>query len=330
MQIIDAIGNHSFLRGGDTVQTLAGIIIPAKNRGGGQIHSRPENSAHSGKLYQDVIHQRAVWVYDISRSGDFGTITQPKTISFYIRNASDSAQTLLSLGLDENSGISLSGISAGDTLKSEEWRKLVLEAGLGGNAEINANLELKFEAAVIKIELSGVRAVIFSYLPNFEYTESKELKTDVFLAQNGRERRVRNRGEAIRKLRFAITTAQIEQNAGVRNLLSYAMKTSVFVPLYFSSASATADSRGASITCDSLINKEFIPGGFAILRRSFSEVEFFKIEDIKGNTLKINKAIKVKRGEQILPLIKATPSYSTSYDFINGAVGKYELSFKEL
>ena len=285
-------------------------------------------------------HDKAMWLYiwtdydgkktDLSRNYDFKNITAAKEIKFYLRNAALNDITFNGISLTgEMSEIELLGVNSGDVFKPGQYRIITIRAEQLGDLLIDGIINLNFSnKQIISIYLNGERAVVFSYLPNYEYTESKELKTDIFTAQNGKEFRRAKRSVAVRIVSFNIITKEI--NNGVEPLISFGMHKFIMLPLWFSCAKIL-NKRGEitdKIKTDSLKNKEFEAGGNIILYNNFKDYEVAKISSIYKDEITLNR--KVSARKFILPLIKTTPKENVRYEFNSERNIKFELEFKEM
>lgn len=285
-------------------------------------------------------HDKAMWLYlwldddgkktDLKRAYDFKNITAAKEVRFYLRNASLDDITFDGISLTgEMSEIELLGVNSGDVFKPGQYRIITIRAEQLGDLLIDGTLNLNFSnKQIISIYLNGERAVVFSYLPNYEYTESKELKTDIFTAQNGKEFRRAKRSVAVRIVSFNIITKEI--NNGVEPLISFGMHKFIMLPLWFSCAKIL-NKRGEitdKIKTDSLKNKEFEAGGNIILYNNFKDYEVAKISSIYKDEITLNR--KVSARKFILPLIKTTSKENVRYEFNSERNIKFELEFKEM
>lgn len=285
-------------------------------------------------------HDKAMWLYiwtdddgkktDLSRNYDFKNITAAKEIKFYLRNAALNDITFNGISLSgEMSEVKLFGINSGDVFKPSQYRIITIRAEQLGDLLIDGTINLNFSnKQVISIYLSGERAVVFSYLPNYEYTESKELKTDIFTAQNGKEFRRAKRSVSVRIVNFGVITKEI--NNALEHLIGFGMHKFIMLPLWFS-CTEILNPKGEltdKIKTGGLENKEFQTGGNVLIYNNFTDFEVAKIAGIYKNEITLGKKANAKK--YILPLIKVTPKENISYDFKNAETLKFELEFKEI
>ena len=201
---INLAGYSVYKRGNKNANSLYNEASPGKVTGKnagmpqiGIIPKKVDSSVTLAPLYP--YHDKAMWLYlwldddgkktDLKRAYDFKNITAAKEVRFYLRNASLDDITFDGISLTgEMSEIELLGVNSGDVFKPGQYRIITIRAEQLGDLLIDGTINLNFSnKQIISIYLNGERAVVFSYLPNYEYTESKELKTDIFTAQNGKE-----------------------------------------------------------------------------------------------------------------------------------------------
>lgn len=322
----------------------------------------PKTATNEVKEARSVDYSFAMWDFNADKDGnylfdrvlDFGTITSETIIKFKLRNADTKDRILRNVVFSKNDNIDIFGISTGKVFKPNESVEITLKTDINGEAVINMELNFIFDGQIITFTLMGVRAVVWSYLPNLAYTESKELKTDIFTAQNGTEKRVSIRDKFIRSVKFRLTTDEIAKQKGILNLLSYAQKASFFVPLWLSSVVCENDYNTASnIQTTDTINSEFKIGGFVLLYRDFDRYDFVKLTNLTRKSVSnqkvfnpktgkaskttaykgifsFEKVVNLQKGDLIVPLITATPKTAINSDFMTGKVGSYNLEFKEL
>lgn len=188
-------------------------------------------------------------------------------------------------------GIEILGLSEGDKFTPNHYKKITILASGVGDMELNGVINFRFDTnQIITLAIRGQRAIIFSYRPNYPYTETKELKTNVFISQNGTENRNFARNVAMRSISFSITTKEID--SGVEPLLSYAMKSYLMVPLWFSAAVLEVDGSFDNLTCDTE-NKEFKKDGFVVVWRSSFDYTFAKVVSFSAKN-EIEAKIKFK------------------------------------
>lgn len=293
-----------------------------------------KKSHKKGVLNKSFCHKKSVWFYNVKnenltpvftsldRNFDFGVITEEKLVKFYIRNADDKSIYLQDIKNEVN-GVRISGINAGDTLKQNEWRKVILTVQNAGDIDAKGEIKFIFENQTIILKISGTRAVIFAYRPNFSYSQTKEFKTDIFTAQNGKETRVAKLNRPKISVSFSITTKEIEN--GVIDVLNFALNKYCLIPLWLSLTLCTEDSKGEILKCDT---RDF--DKYLIIWRDFNDYNFAKILKLGEESITIDKKIEAKKGDFILPVIKATPNKRVNYDFLNSEIKSFNLEFKEL
>ena len=319
------------------------------------------NKAYISSVF--IYHDKNIWDYFYDKDGvlhfdriiDFGTITSETIIKFKLRNADTKDRILRNVVFSKNDNIDIFGISTGRVFKPNESVEITLRTDINGEAVINMELNFIFDGQIITFTLMGVRAVVWSYLPNLAYTESKELKTDIFNAQNGTEKRVSIRDKFIRSVKFRLTTDEIAKQTGIANLLIYAQKTSFFVPLWLSAVRVDTDYTNAtiSLSVSDTINSEFKNNGFVLVYSDFDKWEFVRLvsfsrksvrtgdfnpkngkfeknRSVYKGTLTLEKRVMVNKGDLVVPLMTATPKTAINSEFLTGKVGSFNLEFKEL
>ncbi|MCI6989394.1 MAG: hypothetical protein MR902_07535 [Campylobacter sp.] len=336
---IGLAGNHKvFLNANALTNSYlksAKVINPAP-----LIKTPSTTTTKKAHLSKAIYHDKAMWLYlwtddsgkntSLNREYDFENITAAKEIKFYLRNSGLENITFEGINLSgEISEVLLLGVNNGDIFKPNEYRIITIRAEQLGDLLIDGAINLNFSnKQVISIYLNGERAVVFSYLPNYEYTESKELKTDIFTSQNGKEFRRAKRSVALRIISFNVITKEIDN--GVEGLISFGMHKFIMLPLWFSCAKVLNKSGELTdkIKADTLINKEFKSEGSALIYNNFKDYEVAKISGIYKNEITLSKKVSAKKF--ILPLIKTTPKESVRYNFFDAKTLKFELEFKEM
>ena len=320
------------------------------------------NKAYISSVF--LYHDKNIWDYNYDEKNiikfdriiDFGTITGESIYKFILRNADIKEITIKGINFSQNDNVDIFGVEPNATLKPNEYVEITLRTDINGNAILNTDLIFTFSnGQSIIFALQGIRAVIWSYLPNLAYTESKELKTDIFTAQNGTEKRVSIRDKFIRSVKFKLTTKEIEQQTGIANLLIYAQKTSFFVPLWLSAVRVDTDYTNAtiSLSVSDTINSEFKNNGFVLVYSDFDKWEFIRLvsfsrksvstgdfnpkngkfeknRSVYKGTLTLEKGVRANKGDLVVPLMIATPKTAINSEFLTGKVGSYNLEFKEL
>ena len=311
-----------------------------------------------------LYHKKAAWDYNYDKKGvlifdrsiDFGTITSEVTYSFKLRNAHTIPIALRNIAFSGSGGdnIDIYGVSVGQIFAPSEWVEITLRTDSNGSAQIDSDLSFVFDNEVITIHILGVRAIVWSYLPNLAYSERKELKTDIFTAHNGAEKRRALRSQALRYISFKITSDEVAKYRGVFNLLSYGQKAYFFAPLWLSAVLVDEDALNSTtlITTDT-INSEFKVGEYAIIWQDFNKWDFVKIlglsrkeysvtdfnprtgrkeknRKVYKSTFTLEKPVWANKGFLVMPLMRVTPKVSVSAAFTTGAVGSYSVELKEL
>lgn len=323
----------------------------------------PKVATNTAYISSDFLyHDKNFWDYYYDKDGvlhfdreiDFGTITGETIIKFKIQNDDTKNRILRDINFSSNDNINIYGAEIGKSFKPMEWIEITLQTDINGNATINTNLNFVFDNQIITIHIMGVRAVVWTYLPNLVYKESKELKTDVFTSQNATEKRIQKRTKFIRAVSFDLTTDEIAKNKGVANLLIFAQKSSFLVPLWLSAVIVDKDEiNSLTIQTSDTANSEFKVGGYVLIWRSFDKWDFAKLQSLGAKTIKENsydpktgkmiknasvkkaiftleKGVGVQKGDLVMPLITATPKTAINSDFLTGKVGTYNLEFTEL
>lgn len=322
----------------------------------------PKTATNEVKEARSVDYSFAMWDFNADKDGnyhfdrvlDFGTITSETIIKLKLRNADLKDRILRNVVFSKNDNIDIFGISTGKVFKPNESVEITLRTDINGEAVINIDLNFIFDGQIITFTLIGVRAVVWTYLPNLVYKESKELKTDIFTSQNATEKRIQKRTKFIRAVSFDLTTDEIAKNKGVANLLIFAQKSSFFVPLWLSAVIVDKDEiNSLTIQTSDTANSEFKVGGHVLIWRSFDKWDFAKLQSLGAKTIRENsynpktgkmiknasvkkaiftleKGVSVQKGDLVMPLITATPKTAINSDFLTGKVGTYNLEFTEL
>ena len=281
-------------------------------------------------------HDLAMWAYIIkkdknnkeftttNRALDFEMITSDKVLKLRLRNADVKDTTLENIDIT-SSGITVQGTKIGDIYKQNEWREVSIIAGAVGDIDAGGVVNFIFTNQVITILIKGTRAVIFSYRPAYNYTESKVYKTSIFSAQNSKEVRTPLAHGFKKKVSFSVTSKEIE--SGVAEILSFAMQRYCLVPLWNSTTISKTSGMLNVLSCDTTL-KEF--DKYLVVWRSFKDFEFAKILNLSDDKIIIDKQVNINTGDFIIPLLKSTPRQSLNYSVLTSEVKSYELEFMEL
>lgn len=293
--------------------------------------------AGSGKISSVfTYHDKAMWAYIIkkdknnkeftttNRSLDFEMITSDKVLKLRLRNADVKDTTLENIDIT-SSGITVHGTKIGDIYKPNQWREVSIIALAVGDIDASGVVNFIFTNQVITILIKGTRAVIFSYRPAYNYTESKVYKTSIFTSQNGKEVRYSLADGFKKKVSFSVTSKEIE--SGVAEILSFAMQRYCLVPLWNSTAISKTSGMLNVLTCDTTL-KEF--DKYLVVWRNFKDYEFAKILNLSDDKIIIDKQVSINTGDFIIPLLKSTPKQSLNYSVLTSEVKSYELEFMEL
>ncbi|MDA3046695.1 hypothetical protein OFO10_05940 [Campylobacter sp. VBCF_06 NA8] len=322
----------------------------------------PKTAPNALKEARSVDFRFAMWdintdkngVYIFDRQIDFGTITGETLVKFRLANFDTKSHTLQNINFSKNDNIDIYGVGVGQIFAPSEWVEITLRTDSNGSAQIDSDLSFVFDNQVITIHILGVRAIVWSFRPSLAYSERKELKTDIFTAHNGAEKRRAMRSRALRHISFKITSDEVAKYRGVFNLLSYGQKAYFFAPLWLSAVLIDSDALNSTtlITTDT-INSEFKVGEYAIIWQDFDKWDFVKIlglsrkehtltdwnprtgrkeknRKVYKSTFTLEKPAYAQKGFLVMPLMRVTPKVSVSGAFTTGAVGSYSVELKEL
>lgn len=362
---VDLFGYSVYKKQNKEVITFNNKIAVLKSKG--NLTKQPlDFKKVSNKAYKStdfLYHDSQNWdyTYDVNnnltfdRNLDFGTITGITYLRFILRNSSEINQTLRDVNFSNNDNIDIFGVELNKVFKPNDWVEITLKTDTNGTAFINTDLNFVFNNQVITFHIKGIRAVVWTYLPNLEYIESKELKTDIFISQNATENRIQKRNKAIKKVSFSIKTDDITEFRGIYNLLSYSQKSSFLIPLWNSAVKLDKDLEQATAKfyVSDTINSEFEVNNYVLIWTDFKTWDFAKLlslkremfrnelgfnkktgrqekQEIYKSLMELEKGVRAKKDTLLMPLVKMTPLHAVNSEFLTSHVGSFDLEFKEL
>lgn len=227
---------------------------------------------------------------------DVGNLISTQQRQFEVWNAHFESKTL--------SAINKSGTYAGLALSNAplppasygplQSYVYTLTANVSGDPVIDAIFEFAFGSEHVPLRITGRRVVIWVIRPDWSngITERLEWLTDVLIANNGNEQRVRLRKNARRTLEMA-WLAQGQRAMIADTLLTGWGSRKYCVPVWMERDRATAPiSAGAtSITVTDASLKDYMVGGYVVLWADETLAEAIEIAAIAGNTLTLKTPV---------------------------------------
>jgi hypothetical protein len=193
-----------------------GIVTEAGARGFVQISLLPA-SARSGvndKTFRDDWYGRFHLLP--TRYFDAGNMIGASITTFSIWNAWFASKSLTSLSATGDDGLILGGISAPSTFVALEEKNFTLAITTSGPPTIDAHYVFGFSSGeTLTLVVVGTRIIVFSIRPDWSsgVLEVLEWASDVLIAWDGTEQRVRLRAHPRRSFEFSILADGVSAQA---------------------------------------------------------------------------------------------------------------------
>lgn len=284
---------------------------------------------HKAHILQNIYYKDGIYVLGLSSSYDFDNITEPKTVNYTLFNASKNNQALKNTDMKGFAGLNIRDISIGDKIYSYEPKSFSLVALNSGDIELKAKLNLIFSDYNANFSFKGKRGTIFYFIPSQEYYEEKSLKTDIFTTLSGKEYRVALAKKCRINIGFKLFLKSSQSLNSCMELLSYAAKQNLLVPLWNSANIAPNDMQNTTNIPKGAYS-EFEVGKFITIISPFMPPIFRKVIEINENTITIDDPADIKKGDIIAPLIKTTVSKQTNTKRDSQDLLELKLEFKEI
>lgn len=266
---------------------------------------------HTTNMYYLIYYPDGIYTIAYITHHDFGNITEPKSISYTLFNNSRNTQVLRNTDMQGFAGLNIKDISIGDKIYPYEQTTFSIVALTFGDIELKANLGLKFSDFGCDFSFAGKRGAIFAFVPNDEYYEEKSLKTDIFTALKGNEKRVALAKKYKINTGFKLIFKSSLNLNSCMELLSYGAKQNLLVPLWNSAFFASEDISGVtSLEVPEFC--EFEAGKFIAVINQYGRSVFRKVLEINGKKLSIDDMVDIHKGDIIAPLFRATIAKQTS------------------
>lgn len=227
---------------------------------------------------------------------NLGNVVSNQQHTFEVWNAHFDSRTLSAINKTGTyGGLSLSGAPA-PPLAYGPLQSFVytLTALTAGDHVIDALFDFVFGTEHAYLRITGRRVTIWLIRPDWSngITERLEWLTDVLIANNGNEQRVRLRKNARRTLEMA-WLAQGQRAMIADTLLTGWGSRKYCVPVWMERDRATAPiSAGAtSITVTDASLKDYMVGGYVVLWADETLAEAIEIAAIAGNTLTLKTPV---------------------------------------
>ncbi|MEC5319045.1 hypothetical protein VSX61_08855 [Brenneria populi subsp. brevivirga] len=221
----------------------------------------------------------------IPTSQSLGAISSEQTVTVKVWNAFLVTKTLLSVSIDGDDGIALSGPVTPrefNRLAIHEWQ---LRISMDGPSAINCTVTWQFVGMdPITFTLNGSRTVSWLLAPDWSdgITENLEWKTDVHRSQTGAAQRVARRLSPRRTFEFKIIAAGTNRCRLEQQLFSYGARTWA-LPVYPDQARLPADLRAGSNTIPlTTVGRDFVAGGMALICASTAVTAARETVEIAG------------------------------------------------
>ncbi len=268
-----------------------------------------------------------IWLFPTKRAHDFETVVSPKSFSFSLYNSKEAPVDLLSIIASNEEGMRLSNLVAPLSIPARGTKEFTLTAEPQGDLEIKTTFLFVFTHQSLLLRLHGLRAVVISLIPCGEYTEGEEWATDIFTAQNGKERRVQLCQKPKRFCEFTLTPDSSHAQESIEELISYALKFYCMMPLWFSSSTLKENTSSFTLSLDTK-DKDFEVGGFVIVHQAIG-FTFAKVQSLSPTTMTLDRSVTAPKGAKVVPLMKSTPDTSVNYSFFS-RTGSWKIKMKEL
>lgn len=221
----------------------------------------------------------------IPTSQSLGAISSEQTVTVKVWNAFLAAKTLLSVSIDGDDGISLSGPVTPrefNRLAIHEWQ---LTISMEGPSAINCIVTWQFAGMdPVTFTLTGSRTVSWLLTPDWGdgITENLEWKTDVHRSRTGAAQRVARRLSPRRTFEFKIIADGTNRRRFEQQLFSYGSRTWA-LPVYPDQARLPADLPAGSDTIPlTTAGRDFVAGGMALICASTAMTSARETVEIAG------------------------------------------------
>ncbi|AIR80134.1 hypothetical protein CFVLMG6570_08720 [Campylobacter fetus subsp. venerealis LMG 6570 = CCUG 33900] len=286
------------------------------------------SKTHTTNMHYLIYYPDGIYISPYITHHDFGNITEPKSISYTLFNNSRNTQVLRNTDMQGFAGLNIKDISIGNKIYPYEQTTFSVVALTFGDIELKANLGLAFSDFGCYFSFAGKRNVIFAFVPNDEYYEEKSLKTDIFTALKGNEKRVALAKKCKINTGFKLIFKSSLNLNSCMELLSYGAKQNLLVPLWNSAFFASVDISGAtSLEVPEFC--EFEVGKFITVISQYADPIFRKVLEINGKSISIDDMVDIHKGDIIAPLFKATIAKQTSLSRSSKDTLELKLEMKE-
>jgi len=234
---------------------------------------------------------------------DLGNLLQGENRDFLLWNSYFITKTLGSVVATGADGITLFGQPAPPFAYDPlEYRVLSVAVSLDGPIGVDANFLFDWsDAEDVTLFITGTRALIFAFEPQFPLTETLTWKTDILESYGGFEQRVRVRPLPRQAMRMDVLLSDINLQQRLRNLMFSAAGRAVGLPVWWDMVPllkpAAASNTSIFVDTDT---SNFQSGSFVILWRSALDFEAAQVLAVNPGSLDL-----------ALPLDGAHPAGST-------------------
>lgn len=311
-----------------TVKTRSTYVKLAFKTASSKVESSLLRETHIAKKYEILFYEDGIYKFPMFLKYDFALIVSKKTFIFKIYNNSNITAKLDNINTLNWDNISFSGIKQNDVILPYETKKIVVQTTNIGTMSLNAFLSLNFsDKKRVSYNFLGKRGVIFDFLPNGEYSETKKFSTDIFTSLDATEKRVLRSKDYKHCISFNIISNPIR----AKELLSYGLKQSLLVPLWFSVNLSQKNYIG--IKSIALNTKIFEFKHYLCVISKDGNANFRAIISKTDNNIVLDTPININKNDIIVPLINATTKNSINYAITNSNHASYTfytLEFEEI
>lgn len=292
----------------------------------GRLINKIGSIQNNWSFFDDYYNQ----IYLIPAIIEFGSVGSDSRRDLRIWNAYTQPITVNTIAVQNGSGLSLSGIAAGNVLKALEIRPAFVEASAGGTPAINATYTFSFSIGPDKtLPVTGERSRIWDFPINWgdSYTVSHEFLTEVITSRSQREQRIAVRQTARKRLQFGATLIGKNLRRMQRQMSSWNGKIWI-VPEYSRHVSISAMIANAATTTVSAI-PSWLSAGLSVVLVDGEIAESKIVLSVVGNVVTFvgSSALAWRSGSLLHPGISAILSPSTSSNRVTDEASTITLQF---
>jgi hypothetical protein len=202
-------------------------------------------------------------------------------------------------------GISISDLPTFPfTMGPQSGFQLTVDVSLDGPPVINGTLDFVFDTGTISIPITGVRTIVFPFIPERPITERLRFQTDVLAHRDGTEQRVRLRHTPRQHFDFSVRLDG-EERRRMEALLFDSQSRGIGLPIRTESTALTtaAASSDTTIFVESTAYSDFRVGGLATIFADSNTLETLEIDSFDSTSITFTSALSLSfaAGVRVMP-----------------------------